>query len=94
MLLCYLVTHDDDIYIYVRMFVLEMVVCLGRIVTATLVSKEHAKGDQEGVQAAVCQALFIAFLLSIAGTSLILLRPDFVLSSVLGSGAPAMNFAR
>ena len=57
-------------------------------------SKEHAKGDEDAVQAAVCQAIFIAFLLSIAMTCLVALRPDFVLKSVLSSDASAMEFAR
>lgn len=63
-------------------------------VTATLVSKENAKGDEDGVQTAVCQALFIAFILAIAGTAFIILRPDFVLKSVLAKDAAAMEFAR
>lgn len=63
-------------------------------VTATLVSKENAKGDEDGVQTAVCQALFIAFILAIAGTAFIILRPDFVLKSVLAKDAAAIEFAR
>lgn len=63
-------------------------------VTATLVSKEHAKGDQEGVQAAVCQAIFIALILGTLGTALVLMKPDLVLSTVLEKNAAATDFAK
>eukprot|EP00594_Rhizosolenia_setigera_P006931 CAMPEP_0178950594 /NCGR_PEP_ID=MMETSP0789-20121207/6743_1 /TAXON_ID=3005 /ORGANISM="Rhizosolenia setigera, Strain CCMP 1694" /LENGTH=614 /DNA_ID=CAMNT_0020631345 /DNA_START=369 /DNA_END=2213 /DNA_ORIENTATION=+ len=63
-------------------------------VTATLVSKEHAKNDKEGVQDAICQAMFLGFIISIFGTGLMLTKPDLVLKSVLQADAPAMEFAK
>jgi multidrug resistance protein, MATE family len=63
-------------------------------VTATLVSKQHARGDQEGTQDAVCQALFVGFFIALIGTPAMFLNPDWALSSVLTPGAPAMDYAR
>ncbi|KAG7368709.1 MATE efflux family protein [Nitzschia inconspicua] len=63
-------------------------------VTATLVSKQHAKGDQEGTQDAVCQALFVGFFIALIGTPIMFFNPDCALSSVLAPGAPAMEYAR
>lgn len=63
-------------------------------VTSTLVSKENAKGDKEGVQDAVCQALFVAVLIAAIGTPLFYFYPDKALGSVLASDAPAMKFAK
>jgi MATE family multidrug resistance protein len=63
-------------------------------VTATIVGKENAKKNEEGVQDAVCQALFVAILIAIAGTGLYSRYPAQTLGSVLGKGAPAMEFAR
>lgn len=63
-------------------------------VTATLVSKENAKNDQEGLQDAVCQALVVGILIALIGTPLIFLNPDKVLSAVLKDGAPAMEYAK
>jgi Na+-driven multidrug efflux pump len=63
-------------------------------VTSTLVSKENAKGDKEGVQDAVCQALFVGVLIAALGTPLFYKYPDKTLGTVLESGAPAMKFAK
>jgi multidrug resistance protein, MATE family len=63
-------------------------------VTATLVSKQHAQGDQEGTQDAVCQALFVGFFIALIGTPIMFFNPDWALSSVLAPGAPAMEYAR
>jgi heme/copper-type cytochrome/quinol oxidase subunit 3 len=52
-------------------------------VTATFVSTENASGNQEGVQDAICQALFVGMLFALVGAALLLLQPDRVLSSVL-----------
>jgi Na+-driven multidrug efflux pump len=62
-------------------------------VTSTLVSKENAKGNTEGVQDAVCQALFVAVLIACAGTALYALKTVKTLETVLEGGAPAMEFA-
>lgn len=63
-------------------------------VTATLVSKANASGNQEEIQDAVSQALMVGFYLSLIGTVLMLKYPDYILSSVLKEGAPAMKYAR
>ncbi|KAL7437815.1 hypothetical protein ACHAXM_005849 [Skeletonema potamos] len=63
-------------------------------VTATLVSKANAKGDEEEVQDAVSQALVAGFYVSLVGSFLMLRYPDKVLSSVLKDGAPALKYAR
>eukprot|EP00980_Cylindrotheca_fusiformis_P006609 scaffold1390_cov138-Cylindrotheca_fusiformis.AAC.12 len=63
-------------------------------VTATLVSKQHAKGDKEGTQDAICQALFVGFFIAMIGTPLMFFNPDKALSSVLRKGAPALEYAR
>ncbi|KAL3908788.1 MAG: hypothetical protein SGARI_002907 [Bacillariaceae sp.] len=63
-------------------------------VTATLVSKQHAQGDEEGTQDAVCQALFVGFFIALIGTPLMFLNPNRALSAVLPQGAPAMEYAR
>ena len=52
-------------------------------VTATLVSKQHASGDEEGTQDAVCQALFVGFFIALIGTPLMFFNPDKALSAVL-----------
>jgi putative MATE family efflux protein len=62
-------------------------------VTATLVSKQHAKGDQEGTQDAICQALFVGFFIALVGTPAMFFNPHKALSSVLPEGAPAMEYA-
>lgn len=63
-------------------------------VTATLVSKANASGDQEELQDAVSQALIVGFYISLVGSALMLLYPQKILSSVLKDGAPAMKFAK
>ena len=49
-------------------------------------AKESAKKSEEGVQNAVCQALIVGLFMAIIGSTLILSRPEKVLSAVL-SGA-------
>ena len=63
-------------------------------VTATLVAKEKAKGNQEGVQDAVCQAMIVGTFIAIIGSGVVLSMPDTLLSGVLGNAAPAREFAR
>jgi putative MATE family efflux protein len=62
-------------------------------VTATLVSKQHAKGDQEGTQDAICQALFVGFFIALVGTPAMFFNPNKALSTVLAEGTPAMEYA-
>ena len=64
------------------------------VVTATLVSKQHASGNKRGTRDAVCQALFVGFFIAMIGTPLMFLNPDRALSSVLADGAPALEYAR
>lgn len=54
-------------------------------ITAILVSKEYAKGNKEGVQDAVCQALFVGLIFAAVGTSGLLIYPEKVLFAVLKS---------
>lgn len=63
-------------------------------ITATLVAKEKAKGDEEGVQDAISQALIVGFFIAVVGSAVVLTRPDSLLSGVLKEGAPAREFAR
>mmetsp|Transcript_23260 Transcript_23260/g.48833 ORF Transcript_23260/g.48833 Transcript_23260/m.48833 type:complete len:611 (+) Transcript_23260:183-2015(+) len=63
-------------------------------VTATLVSKANANGDQEDLQDAVSQALVVGFCVSLFGSALMLKFPEKVLSSVLKDGAPALQYAK
>jgi Na+-driven multidrug efflux pump len=59
-----------------------------------LVAKEAAKGDKEGLQDAICQALFVGAILALIGTPLIFFNPDTVLGIVLNKGAPALQYAK
>ena len=52
-------------------------------VTATLVSKANASGNQEELQDAVSQALLVGFYISLVGSALMLKFPEKILSSVL-----------
>ena len=63
-------------------------------VTATLISRANANGDKEGIQDAVCQALFVGAFMAIVSSVLIFSNPEKVLSSVLAADAPAINHAR
>jgi putative MATE family efflux protein len=63
-------------------------------VTATLVAKEAAKGDEEGVQDSVCQAFIVGTMIAIVGTIIVLSMPDQLLTGVLSAAAPAREFAR
>ena len=63
-------------------------------VTATLISRENAKDNKEGVQDSVAQALFVGMFMALLANSLLFLNPNKVLGSVLADGAPAMEFAR
>ena len=63
-------------------------------VSATLIAKEKAKGNEEGVQDSVCQALFVGVFIALASSALVMSNPSKVLNSVLTEGAPAMEYAR
>jgi len=63
-------------------------------VSAILISRENARGNKEGVQDAVCQALFVGVIFAVLSSSMLLLFPGKVLSSVLAEGAPALEYAR
>jgi len=63
-------------------------------VTATMISYENAKGNKQGVQNAVSQALFVGIVMALASSALIWLSPEKVLSSVLSKGAPALAYAK
>ena len=52
-------------------------------VTATLVAKESAKQSTDGVQDAVGQAMIVGLLMAFFGSSLLLSKTEYVLSSVL-----------
>ena len=52
-------------------------------VTATLVSKSHSENDIEKTQDSVCQALIVALMISLVGTSFMFFRPLNALSSIL-----------
>ena len=62
-------------------------------VTATLIAKEKKGGNEDGVQDAVCQALFVGFIMAAISSALLLLHPRKILSSVLAPGAPAEVYA-
>jgi putative MATE family efflux protein len=59
-----------------------------------LVSTENAKGNKEGLQDCVCQALTVGILIALIGTPLAFLNPEKVLSAVLKDGSPAMEYAK
>lgn len=63
-------------------------------VTATMVAKEFAKGDNDAVQNSVCQALMVGLLMAAVATPLLFLRPELGLASVLKNSAPAMQYAK
>lgn len=63
-------------------------------VTATLIAKEKAMGNEDGVQDSVCQALFVGVFMALASSALVFGKPNQVLGSVLAEGAPAMEYAR
>ena len=63
-------------------------------VTATLISKENASNNKDGVQDAVCQAMFVAIVMALVSNILLCLNPTNVLTPILGQNGPAMEFAR
>ncbi|CAB9498968.1 Protein DETOXIFICATION [Seminavis robusta] len=63
-------------------------------ITAIEVSRESAQGNEEGVQEAVCRALFVGIIFAFLGSGFLLTCTEKALSSVLKSGAPALEFAR
>mmetsp|Transcript_23110 Transcript_23110/g.64078 ORF Transcript_23110/g.64078 Transcript_23110/m.64078 type:complete len:593 (+) Transcript_23110:303-2081(+) len=63
-------------------------------VTATLVAKQHAQGNKEATQDAICQALFVGFFIALIGTPVMFFNSNWALSSVLPQGAPAMAYAK
>lgn len=52
-------------------------------VTATLVAKQFAAKNEEGVQDALCQALVVGTFIAITGSIFILTQPDRLLGGVL-----------
>lgn len=46
-------------------------------------SIENANGNQEGVQDAICQALFVGMLFALVGGVALLAQPDKILGAVL-----------
>lgn len=63
-------------------------------VTATLISKENAQNNSEGVQDAVCQALVVGVMMALVSSIVLLRYPEQVLGSVLPGGAPALKYAK
>eukprot|EP00934_Nitzschia_sp_Nitz4_P009391 Nitzschia sp. Nitz4//scaffold59_size112058//12611//14463//NITZ4_004098-RA/size112058-augustus-gene-0.89-mRNA-1//1//CDS//3329555090//9381//frame0 len=63
-------------------------------VTATLVSKQHAKGNNNGTRDAICQALYVGFFIAMILTPLMFFFPNQALGSVLAEGSPAMKYAK
>lgn len=63
-------------------------------ITAILISKENARGNKEGVRDAVCQAIFVGILFAVFSTTLLMVFPERMLSSVLEPGAPALAYAK
>jgi hypothetical protein len=63
-------------------------------VTATLISKENAQNNAEGVQDAVCQAIVVGVFMALVSSIVLLRFPEQVLGSVLPSGAPALQYAK
>lgn len=63
-------------------------------VTATLISKENAQNNSEGVQDAVCQALVVGVFMALVSSIVLLAYPEQVLGSVLPGGAPALRYAK
>lgn len=55
------------------------------LVTAIQVAKESAQGNQDGVQEAVCRALFVGAVFAAVGSLGLFGFPDRMLSSVLKS---------
>ena len=63
-------------------------------VTATLISKENALNNTEGVQDAICQALVVGVFMALVSSMVLLGYPEQVLGSVLPAGAPALRYAK
>jgi len=63
-------------------------------ITAPLVSKAHARGDQEEVQDLICQAMMLGVFVSAGMSALMISKPEMFLSAVLEPGAPAVEFAK
>jgi putative MATE family efflux protein len=62
-------------------------------ITAPLVAKAAGSGDQNAACERVCEALFLANVLGVIGTLILVLRPSLVLNLVLPAGAPAAPYA-
>lgn len=62
-------------------------------ITAPLVAKAAGGGDREGAAKRIAEALFLANVLGIIGTLLLVFRPQAVLGMVLPAGAPAAAYA-
>jgi Na+-driven multidrug efflux pump len=54
-------------------------------VTAIEVSRESAQGNQEGVQEAVCRALFVGIVFACLGSGFLMIFTDKALNTVLKS---------
>ena len=63
-------------------------------ITATLISKENAQNNTEGVQDAICQALVVGVFMALVSSIVLLRYPEQVLGSVLPAGAPALRYAK
>ena len=57
-------------------------------------STENAKGNKDGLQDAVCQALTVSILIALIVTPLTLFNPETVLRAVLPDGSSAMEYAK
>ena len=62
-------------------------------ITAPLVAKAAGSGDQNAACERVCEALFLANVLGVIGSLILVLRPSLVLNLVLPAGAPAAPYA-
>lgn len=63
-------------------------------ISAIIISQENARGNKEGVQDAVCQAVFVGLIFSILTSTMLLLFPEQILKAVLQEGAPALAYAK
>ena len=62
-------------------------------ITAPLVARAAGSGDIDGACTRVCEALFLANVLGLIGTLVLVLRPSWALGLVLPAGAPAAEAA-
>ncbi|EKX43586.1 hypothetical protein GUITHDRAFT_72907 [Guillardia theta CCMP2712] len=62
-------------------------------VITPLVASAYGKGDMEGVRKHIAEALFLATFIGTIGMTLVVLIPQILVSVVIPSGAPAMEYA-